>query len=202
MKATAAANNVGGLAGNLNSAAITASYAAGPVSTAGTARRMGGLYGEAAGTNTINASYWDTGTTGIADDSDSTMSEGRTTRELQSETSSSGVFADWDDLTVDASGTSDDDPWDFGGLHEYPALSFGGLTPSAQRGAARILADSWEIPAIGEVIQVWLTGGPSPARGKDVYRERLPKIGRYRLETARACLRLAEPRLAARTPSS
>ena len=161
MKATAGGNNVGNLAGAVsNRATVTASYAAGPVSTTGAATAIGGLYGGATGINTINASYWDTGTTGIADDSDNNMPEGKTTRELQSITSASGVFADWDDLTIDASGTGGDDPWDFGGIREYPALSFGGITPSEQRGEARILVDSWEIPAIGEVIQVWLTGGP------------------------------------------
>ncbi len=177
VKAAAAGNNVGGLTGGSQSATITASYAAGPVSTSGTARVIGGLYGEATGSNAITAAYWYVGTTGIADDSDSAMPEGRTTRELQSATSASGVFADWDDLTVDASGTNDDDPWDFGGIHEYPVLSFGGLAPAAQRGEARILADNWDFPVAGELIRAWLPGGPSLRAVKETTGNGCPAAG-------------------------
>ena len=161
VSATGSISDAGGLVGTLQSATITSSYAVGPITASGSNARSGGLYGRAFSTNTITASYWDTGTTGIADDSDNNMPEGKTTRELQSVTSATGVFADWDDLTVDADGTNDDDPWDFGGIWEYPVLDFGALTPEMQRGEARIRVDSWEIPVIGEVIHAWLRGGSS-----------------------------------------
>ena len=161
VSATGSNSDAGGLSGAIQGATVTASYATGPVAASGTNSNSGGLYGRTYQTNTITASYWDTGTTGIADDSDNNMPEGVTTRELQSVTSATGVFADWDDLTVDADGTNDDDPWDFGGIWAYPVLDFGALTPEMQRGEARIRVDSWEIPVIGEVIHAWLRGGPS-----------------------------------------
>ncbi len=160
VSATGANNTVGGLSGSIQTTDITASYSTSPITATGTGTNSGPLYGRAYQANTINASYWDTGTTGIADDANSDMPEGKTTRELQSVTSATGIFADWDDLTVDAVGTNDDDPWDFGGRDEYPVLNFGGLAPEIQRGEARIQADNWDFPVVGEILRVWLPGGP------------------------------------------
>ena len=161
VSATGANNTVGGLSGNIQTTTITASYSTSPITAPGAGTNSGPLYGRAYQSNTISAAYWDTGTAGVADDSDNNMPEGKTTRELQSATSATGIFADWDDLTVDADGTNDDDPWDFGKIREYPVLNFGGMTPAAQRGEARIAVDSWEIPVVGEVIHAWLDRGPS-----------------------------------------
>ena len=106
----------GGLVGQIASGSdVTASYATGAVTGAGT---KGGLVGSSAGT--VTDSYWDTQTSDIADDSDTVAPEGKLTSDLQSVTSASGIYANWDDLTIDASGTNDDDPWTFGTTKQYP----------------------------------------------------------------------------------
>ena len=118
----------GGLVGSLASGGdVTASYATGAVTGAGT---KGGLVGSSAGT--VTDSYWDTQESGIADDSDTVAPEGKLTSDLQSVTSASGIYANWDDLTIDASGTNDDDPWTFGTTKQYPVLTFAGLDTTAQ----------------------------------------------------------------------
>ena len=118
----------GGLVGSLASGSdVTASYATGAVTGAGT---KGGLVGSSAGT--VTDSYWDTQTSGIVDDSDTVAPEGKLTADLQSVTSASGIYANWDDLTIDASGTNDDDPWTFGTTKQYPVLTFAGLDTTAQ----------------------------------------------------------------------
>ena len=118
----------GGLVGQIASGSdVTASYATGAVTGAGT---KGGLVGSSAGT--VTDSYWDTQTSDIADDSDTVAPEGKLTSDLQSVTSASGIYANWDDLTIDASGTNDDDPWTFGTTKQYPVLKFAGLDTTAQ----------------------------------------------------------------------
>ena len=142
------ANDVGGLVGRGND--ITASYATGPVS--GTFR-VGGLIGQARGetaysyavgrvlgsgavggligdsSGTVTDSYWDTVTSG---QSHSDGGTGKNTSELQAPTGYTGIYANWN---VDVDGdTSPDDPWDFGTSSQYPALKYGGLDVSAQRG--------------------------------------------------------------------
>ena len=118
----------GGLVGNVenqggtNNWIITASYAIGPVSSNGTS---GGLLARivsgSAGSTT--ASYWDTGTTGIADDGDATDGEGKTSSDLQSITSYTGIYSGWN-VNVDGN-VGNDDPWDFGVADQYPVLKFG-----------------------------------------------------------------------------
>ena len=128
----------GGLVGSLASGSdVTASYATGAVTGAGT---KGGLVGSSAGT--VTDSYWDTQTSDIADDSDTVAPEGKLTSDLQSVTSASGIYANWDDLTIDASGTNDDDPWTFGTTKQYPALTFAGLDTTAQYAAQPVNYDT------------------------------------------------------------
>ena len=108
---------------------ISASYATGPASTNGTAiglAAIGSSY-----TGTISDSYWDTGTSGIADDSDTTSPEGKTTSDLQSVTSYTGIYANWN-VNVDGT-TGNDDPWDFGTNMQYPRLKFDGMSLTAQQ---------------------------------------------------------------------
>ena len=57
--------------------------------------------------------------------------EGKTTAELQTPSSYSGIYQEWNTDIDNADGdnnesTGTDDPWDFGGEDEYPALR-GGL---------------------------------------------------------------------------
>ena len=126
-------DSIGGLIGDSSSGTINASYATGSVS--GDGDDVGGLIGNWFQT-TITVSYWDTQTTG---QSSSDGGIGKTTAELQSPTGYTGIYAAWDvdldnaDRDRDTS-TGGDNPWDFGTSSQYPALQYGGLDVSAQRG--------------------------------------------------------------------
>ena len=129
---------VGIASGTLEIARITASYATGHVSASSTRTgNPGGVFvnGLIGHRNliTVTASYWDTGTTSIADDSDLTPPEGKTTSELQSVTSYTGIYANWN---VDVDGTAgNDDPWTFGKSDQYPVLKYVGMDTTAQYSA-------------------------------------------------------------------
>ena len=97
---------VGGLVGWSYNAAITNSYATGSVS--GGDGSAGGLVGSQGGNSATTASYWDTQTSRLTT---SAGGIGKTTAELQSPTSNSGIYRTWD-ATV----------WDFGDQDEYPTL--------------------------------------------------------------------------------
>ncbi len=103
---TGGAGYGGGLVGSNQSGSITASYAANSLSGS----FMGGLVGvDSGGRGVFTASYWDTETTGL---STSAGGEGKTTSELQSPTSNTGIYATWDSNV-----------WDFGTTSEYPTHS-------------------------------------------------------------------------------
>ncbi len=132
--ASAASGNerVGGLVGSTSTAsAITASYSTGVVTSVLTAGGrivavVGGLIGINNGT--VTDSYWNTTTSGQAISDGGT---GKTTGELQTPTDYTGIYANWDlDLDGMAGG---DDPWDFGGSADYPALDYGSLSPWASQ---------------------------------------------------------------------
>ena len=107
-------SDVGGLVGNHKSTGeISASYATGTVSGGSNA---GGLIGLFEG-GSINASYWDTRTSGHAT---GVLPFGRTTVQLQSPRSYSGIYGSWN-LDIDGDSVNDD-PWDFGTSSQYPAL--------------------------------------------------------------------------------
>ena len=113
-------NNAGGLLGRLQAGTVTASYSTGTV-TAGSGANIGGLVGSSAGT--INHSYWDVTTSEIADDSDDTSPEGRTTEQLQAPTYYTGIYRNWN---VNVDGTAGvDDPWHFGSSSQYPVPQWG-----------------------------------------------------------------------------
>jgi len=107
-------SSVGGLVGIAHGKiSISASYAAGSVGSSGTDSSIGGLVGyDLAGG--ASHSYWDTQTSGIADDPDDVPPEGLTTAELQTPTSFSGIYAGWPQ-----------DLWDLGTSTEYPKLRHG-----------------------------------------------------------------------------
>ena len=109
----------GGLTGT-NFGAITASYATGKVESDETA---GGL--TAIAFRTTVDSYWDTDTSG---QSSSDGGVGKTTADLQSPIEYTGIYVDWNVDVDNADGddnpsTDGDNPWDFGGDLQYPALS-------------------------------------------------------------------------------
>ena len=114
-------DDIGGLVGKSGGGSgttITTSYAAGRVSTSGDTFHIGGLVGYDEG-GEITASYWDTQTTGQAG---SYGGVGKSTAELQSPTTNSGIYADWDARV-----------WDFGNSRQYPVLKYQGMDVAAQR---------------------------------------------------------------------
>ena len=103
----------GGLVGSLSGGTITASYATGRVPSD---RNTGGLVGRNSG-GTVTNSYWDTRTSGHTSGS---PGSGRTTSQLQSPTTYSGIYGSWNvDIDED---DMNDNPWDFGTSSQYPAL--------------------------------------------------------------------------------
>ena len=123
----------GGLTGGnvTSSADIKSSYSTGAASATGTSSTAAAFVGW--GNGQISDSYWDATASGVADDADATSPEGKTTSELQTPTSATGIYANWDDIDIKNDGTADDDPWDFGTSSQYPVLSFGDLKAASQR---------------------------------------------------------------------
>ena len=106
-------NHIGGLIG-YNGGAITASYSTSSVTGSGI---VGSLVGRSDGTTTV--SYWNTQFSG---QTVSAGGEGKTTRELQSPTSNTGIYAAWDNAV-----------WDLGTSSQYPALKNLGRSLVEQR---------------------------------------------------------------------
>ena len=96
--ATAGGNDAaGGLVGKLdgaagNLAAVTATYATGTAAASRENAAVGGLVG-AVENATVSASYWDTRTSGIADDADDNPPEGKTSSQLKRPTRYTGIYA-------------------------------------------------------------------------------------------------------------
>ena len=106
-------STAGGLVGHVyDKGIITASYATGRVDGG----RSGGLVGDNEG-GTITNSYWDTRTSGQGSGS---PGSGRTTSQLQSPTSYSGIYGSWN-VDIDEDDVNDS-PWTFGTSSQYPAL--------------------------------------------------------------------------------
>ncbi|WP_420637790.1 GLUG motif-containing protein [Candidatus Poriferisocius sp.] len=129
---TASGNTAGGLVGShQGTSSIDDSYTSAaviPTTTAGLSRpvtgtecvvvppttnsaTVGGLVGTAAATATVTTSYWDTESTGHATSAGSAATAGKTTSQMWTPTSATGIYADW------ATGT-----WDFGTNEQYPTL--------------------------------------------------------------------------------
>ena len=121
------AGSAGGLVGG-NGGTIVASYATGAITGSCAATNKHGLAGY---TGTATASHWDRETSGVAT---SDQGAGRTTAQLQTPTSATGIFAGWADLDVDGDGDPHESPWHFGTSSQYPALNYRGADPIPQRG--------------------------------------------------------------------
>ena len=135
---------VGGLVGGNYSGDISASYAIGAVTGSS---HVGGLVGWISRERgTVTNSYWDTGATG---QTASSGGAGKTTRDLQSLTGYTGIYANWNANLDGIAGN--DDPWDFGVNRQYPALKYGGLEPAKQRQTS-IQSDNWNAPVVGEPV--------------------------------------------------
>ncbi len=125
----------GSLVGS-NTDTITASYAIGK------AAGSTGLVGLNSG-GTLIDSYWDKEKSGAKAKVESMFPPGSlflrvfrygagdtTTAALQTPTSATGIFANWDDLDVTGDGTADDAPWNFGTANQYPVLNYASLYPN------------------------------------------------------------------------
>ena len=163
---TPSSGSVNGLTG----VDIITSYATGPV-TGASGAEIGGLVGAQTTTATPSGdtgssnigvlnSYWDTGTTGIADDADTDAPEGKTTRELQRPSGYAGLYANWNYDLDDVTGF--DDPWDFGMPFQYPKLKYGTHQPVTQGSQVMGETDHKNFPVVGEPI--WVCLGDSSLR--------------------------------------
>ena len=144
---TQAGHRAGGLVGLSQGAndAIATSYATGAATGACPTGSKTGL--TTSGT-TIVASYWDTDSSGIQDDTDDSSPEGRTRSQLQAPTEygTTGLYAAWDDQDVNNDGIAGglaDDAWYFGTPSQHPVLKFGGLDTAVQ------FSQSSSLPSFG-----------------------------------------------------
>ena len=158
--------HAGGLVGdNGNTGKITASYATGPVSGSS---HVGGLAGENGSSAGIAASYFDTEKSGLTDavgTGETSGAAGKTTAELQTPTSRSGIYADWNVDVDNADGddnpaTEGDDPWRFGSSRQYPVLrvDFGGGSGASWQEFGYQLREGPELtlePGDGQVTLTW-----------------------------------------------
>ena len=145
---TAIAQDVGGLVGGGTDVIINSSYAAvGAVTISAGSAIPGGLVGKGEDA-AITDSYWDSMTTGRADDGNPATGVGKTTDELQDPTDfTSGIYVSWanqwcdpatgkftDDRTSDIALRLGGEPfdmatlnkfrvWDLGDADQYPALT-------------------------------------------------------------------------------
>ena len=121
---------------NASGATITASFSTGSHSGSGTGTgattASGGLVATHTG-STVTNSYWDTTTSGITATGAGT---GKTTSELQTPTTRTGIYSAWN-VDADPTQTGTQDPWDFGTNKQYPAIKHG-LTAADQRAAVTV----------------------------------------------------------------
>ena len=160
---------VGGLVGEAEGT-VASSYARGAVS--GTSL-VGGLIGKASGTLAVADSYWDQQTTGQSSSAGGGL--GKTSHRLREHQGAVDIFAAWDDLTIDATGAGDDDPWHFGTAAQYPVLAFGSLAQTAQRA---LVAATMPAP-LAEPTLAGATVPRRPAAGS--YLSRIHQQRRFRL---------------------
>ena len=123
---------VGGLVGS-NYGRVSNSYATGSVEGN---IAVGGLVGSFS-RGTIRSSYWDKTTSGM---SRSARGVGKTTEELQSPTTSTGIYGSWSTNN-----------WDFGTNEQYPALKYsdGTLMPNQGRERPEEPAQMPQIEIVG-----------------------------------------------------
>ena len=127
----------GGLTGVTHpSATVRASYAIGRPAGVGPSQRVGGLMGSITGGSTLSSvtdTYFDSQTAGRNNGLGAgTLGGAYTTSQLQTPTSATGIYANWDELDIDGDSVAREDPWVFGSGTQYPVLSWGGLDPALQ----------------------------------------------------------------------
>ena len=149
--------SVGGLLGYRYNGSVTNSYATGRVvRSSGTATTIGGLIGDSRATasGTVSNSYWDTSTSGQSTSAGGSGAVGKTTRQLQTVTTYTGIYANWN-TNLDGV-TGNDNPWTFGNKMQYPMLDYKGMSTNPQGGQAMGIPDNWNHPIVGELVGVCL----------------------------------------------
>ncbi len=163
--------------GYRNNGSVTNSYATGRVArSSGTATTIGGLIGDSrsGASGAISNSYYDTSTSGcVTGGSDgcttSAGGTGKTTRQLQTPTDYTGIYANWNidldnaDSDNDAA-TGNDDPWTFGNKMQYPMLDYKMMSTNPQGGQAMGIPDNWNAPIVGERVSVCLNAATRSSR--------------------------------------
>ncbi len=162
-------NYVGGLVGFGTNGSITNSYSTGRV---GPANNSGGFLGQSGANHTQSNNYWDTSTSGRSggigvvapggSPGSSAGVTGKTTRELQTVTTYTGIYENWNANLDGQSGN--DDPWAFGNNMQYPMLDYQGMSTVPQGGQAMGIPDNWNAPVTGERVAVCLTPAEFPNR--------------------------------------
>ena len=157
-------SRVGGLVANFANDRVRNSYSTGRVArSGGTATTIGGLIGTASASGTATNSYWDTSTSGQSTSAGGSGVTGKTTRQLQTPTGYSGIYANWN-TNLDGV-TGNDDPWTFGNKMQYPMLHYKGMSTDPQGGQAMGIADNWNAPIVGERVGVCLANPSNRATG-------------------------------------
>ena len=158
-------SNVGGLLGYRYNGSVTDSYSTGRVvRSSGSATTIGGLIGgeRATASGTVTNSYWDTSTSGQTTSAGGSGVVGKTTRQLQTPTGYTGIYANWNtdldnaDSDNDAT-TGNDNPWAFGNKMQYPMLDYKGMSTTPQNSQAMGISDNWNAPIVGERVAVCVT---------------------------------------------
>ena len=160
---------VGGLVGFNTRASITNSYSTGKVD--GT-NNVGGFLGNSFAHSTQSNNYWDTSASGRSNGigtvaggalpGSSAGVTGKTTRELQTVTTYTGIYANWNNNLDGVTGN--DDPWDLGNGMQYPMLDYKMMSTNPQGGQAMGIPDNWNHPIVGELVGVCLNSTTFPNR--------------------------------------
>ncbi len=88
----------------------------------------------------ITASYWDTSTSGQTTSAGGSGVTGKTTRQLQSVTSYTGIYSAWNNNLDGVTGN--DDPWDLGNKMQYPMLDYKSMSTDPQGSLAMGIPDN------------------------------------------------------------
>ncbi len=122
---------IGAFASNsTNVSSINATYAIGNVTATGDATTNTGFIVAKSAAAIVTDSYWNTASTGIADDAGDAAPEGKTTSVLQTPTGYTDIYMNWNQNLDGQPG--DDDPWTFGTSSQYPVLKYSGMDTTAQ----------------------------------------------------------------------
>ena len=154
-------STVGGLVGYQQSGAISESYSTGRVDKTAPSGNTGGLIGNLAA-GAISNSYWDTSTSGQTTSAGGSGVVGKTTRQLQTPTGYTGIYANWN-TNLDGV-TGNDDPWTFGNKMQYPMLDYKMMSTNPQGGQAMGIPDNWNAPIVGERVGVCLNAATRSSR--------------------------------------